>query len=99
MIAVEGVGVGAEADAEPAAAGIVDRAQEAPDILVLAAPAGGDGDPPPVGEQEGADVDRIGLAVLAEPRTGLAVDRSAAIGAEALDLHDRAAQPGTRRRL
>src|SRR3954465_4864083 len=90
MVAVEGVGVGAEADAEAAAAGIVGRAQEAAHVLVVAVPARRNGDPPAVGGQEGADVHRVRLAVLAEPRAGLAVDRPAAVGAEALDLHDRA---------
>jgi hypothetical protein len=75
MIAVEGVGVGSEPHLEAAAAGIVHRPKEAADVLLLAVPAGENCDPPSVGEDEGADVDRIRTAVLAQPSPGLAVDQ------------------------
>ena len=94
-----GVGVGREADAEAAAAALVDRAKEAPHPLVVAVPALLDRHPAAVGEHEGGDVDRIGEAMLAEPRAGLAVDRAAGIGAERLDPPHRLPEPLVRRGL
>src|SRR5687768_6023189 len=99
MVAVEGVGIRPEHDSEAPAGGGVDVAKEAAHVLVAAVPAGQDRDPAPVGEDERADVDGIGPAMLAEAGAGAAVDRAAAVGAEALDPDDPAAEPGVRRRL
>jgi hypothetical protein len=99
VVAVEGVGVGAEDDPEAAAPRVVDRSKESADVLVAAAPAVLDRDPAAVGEEEGADVDRVGAAMLAEPGAGAIVDRPAAVGAEALHLRDPASEPGLRGRL
>src|SRR6185503_9612623 len=96
MVSMLPIGIRSEADRETPAAGIVHRVQEAAHILVRPRPAFEHGDAPPIGEQEGADVDGIGPAMLAEPRAGLVVDRAAGIGAEALDLHYPATEPGPR---
>ena len=63
MVAVEGIGVGADHDLEAAAGGLVDGAQEAADVLVLAVPAVEHLDAAPVGEDEGGYVDGIGAAI------------------------------------
>ena len=57
MVGVLRIGVRAEPDRETAAPRIVDRAKEAPDILVRSVPALEDGDPAAVGQHEGGDVD------------------------------------------
>src|SRR5689334_8028330 len=99
VVAVKGVGVGAEPDGKAPAAGIVHRAKEAADIVVGAAPAVEDRDAASVGELEGRDVDGIGAAMLAQPVAVLAVYRTAGIGSEALDLDHPRSEPGCGRAL
>src|SRR5688572_18874912 len=96
VVVMKGIRIRAEADAEASAAGSVDRAQELAHPPVLAVPARSDGDAAPAGEDEAADIDRIGKTVLAQPGAGLGVDRAAGISAEALDPGDRRFEPALR---
>src|SRR3546814_537144 len=79
MIIVGGVVIGAQHRAEPAAGRFVQGAQELLRALV-AVPAAVEHDPPPVGEHEARDVDRVRRRMLRQPARAPALDVAAAIG-------------------
>src|SRR5688572_3823969 len=99
MVAVQRVRLRPHPDAEQLATAAMRRAKECAGALVRAVPALQHRHPPAVGKREAGDVDRIGEAVLAEPRALPAVDRATGISAERLDSLDRAAEQLSRRRL
>src|SRR3546814_8979878 len=97
MIIVGGVVIGAQHRAEPAAGRFVQGAQELLRALV-AVPAAVEHDPPPVGEHEARDVDRVRRRMLRQPARAPAIDVAAAIGALGFDLDhfDAEIEPGRR---
>src|SRR3546814_4910042 len=87
------IGLGSECDAETAAPGLMDGAEESAHVVIVAVPTFEYRDAASVAQDEGGDVDGVGAAMLAQLAAGPPVDRTASIGAKALDLHDLAAEP------
>src|SRR6187402_1104747 len=88
VIAMVGVGVGAEHDVEAAAGGAVEIVQEGARLGVRAVPIVPDRDAAAVGKLKSGDVDRVGAAMFGQLVAFDIVDRAAGERAEALDLGD-----------
>ena len=98
VVVVEAVGARRQHGGELLAGRALDVAQESL-LFRRAAPAVLHGDPAPVGQREGSDVERIAEGMFGNSRAGLAVHAAAGIGGDLLDLGHRLAEPAHRRGL
>src|SRR4051794_17809195 len=98
MIAVGRIIVGRQHRREEPAGAVADLVQEG-GLFALAAPAAEHADPPPAGEGEAGNVDRIGMGMLAPRPAGAAVEAAARIASEMFDGDHVAAEMAPRRGL
>src|SRR3546814_11536577 len=93
MIVMKRIGLGSECDAETAAPGLMDGAEESAHVVIVAVPTFEYRDAASVAQDEAGDVDGVGAAMLAPLAAGHPVDRTASIGATPPNLPDLAAHP------
>ena len=91
VVAVEGIGLGAEHGREVPARRLMNGAQEAA-LGVTAPPAAAHRHLAPIGQHEGRDVEGVGVAVLGKLGARLAIHRPARIGRGHRDLGQRHAE-------